>query len=58
MSDTPSKARQLLERLASTDHRRSLAADKIFRQLRQEERRAVEAVGTRTGPASKLGDLR
>lgn len=32
-----SKARALLNRLATTDHRRSLAADRIFRQLRKEE---------------------
>ncbi len=37
MSETASKTRELLEKLASTQHRRSLTADRIFRQLRQEE---------------------
>ena len=37
MSDTPSKTRQLFEKLASTEHRRSLTADRIFRQLRKED---------------------
>ena len=45
MSDTPNsrvetgptRTRALFERLATTSHRRSLTADRIFRQLRKED---------------------
>ena len=43
MDDRPSSAegttrtRALFERLANTDHRRRLTADRIFRQLRKED---------------------
>lgn len=33
----PTRTRALFERLASTSHRRSLTADRIFRQLRKED---------------------
>ncbi len=36
MTTSQDRARALFERLASTPHRRSLAADRIFRQLRKE----------------------
>ena len=32
-----SRTRALFERLANTDHRRRLTADRIFRQLRKED---------------------
>ena len=34
---TPTRTRALFERLANTDHRRKLTADRIFRQLRKED---------------------
>ena len=44
MSETPenqheksARTRALFERLANTSHRRSLTADRIFRQLRKED---------------------
>lgn len=43
MDDRPASAgettrtRALFERLANTDHRRRLTADRIFRQLRKED---------------------
>lgn len=37
MSEAESKTRELFEKLASTAHRRSLTADRIFRQLRKAE---------------------
>ena len=51
--DARHKTRALLERLANTDHRRSLTADRIFRQLRKEDE-AREAAAQ----AKRLGDLR
>ena len=33
----PTRTRALFERLANTDHRRRLTADRIFRQLRKED---------------------
>ena len=47
------KTRALLERLASTEHRRKLTADRIFRQLRKEDE-AREAAAR----AKRLGNLR
>ena len=47
------KTRALLERLASTEHRRKLTADRIFRQLRKEDE-AREAAARKT----RLGSLR
>lgn len=42
----PTRTRALFERLASTDHRRKLTADRIFRQLRRdEEARAAQDAG-------------
>jgi hypothetical protein len=39
MADSKSKTRELLEQLASTEYRRSMRADQIFRTLREENRR-------------------
>ncbi|MFC3303832.1 hypothetical protein [Parvularcula lutaonensis] len=36
MTDQRSKTRELLEKLASTEYRRSVRADQIFRTLRDE----------------------
>jgi hypothetical protein len=36
MTDHQAKTRELLEKLATTDYRRSLRADQIFRGLREE----------------------
>ena len=47
------KTRALLERLANTEHRRKLTADRIFRQLRKEDE-AREAAARKT----RLGSLR
>lgn len=46
MTDTQSKTKALLQRLATTDHRRSLAADRIFRQLRKEDEAKREKPAT------------
>ncbi|NNU16551.1 hypothetical protein HK107_09485 [Parvularcula sp. ZS-1/3] len=46
MTDSRSKTRELLEQLASTEYRRSMRADQIFRTLREEkdaEERAARA---------------
>jgi len=39
MAEARSKTRELLEQLASTEYRRSMRADQIFRTLREENRR-------------------
>jgi len=39
MTQSRSKTRELLEQLASTEYRRSMRADQIFRNLREEARR-------------------
>lgn len=39
MSESRSKTRELLEKLASTEYRRSMRADQIFRTLREDIRR-------------------
>ena len=51
--ETKTKTRALLERLASTEHRRSLTADRIFRQLRKEDEAREAAARTK-----RLGNLR
>jgi hypothetical protein len=50
MADNRSKTRELLEQLASTEYRRSLRADQIFRSLREEGRRN-EKSGPKTAKA-------
>lgn len=35
MSSQPSKTRAIFERLGETEHRRRLAAEKVFRELRK-----------------------
>lgn len=40
MTDNRSKTRELLEQLASTEYRRSMRADQIFRSLREEQEAA------------------
>ena len=47
------KTRALLDRLASTEHRRKLTADRIFRQLRKEDEAREAAARTK-----RLGKLR
>ena len=37
------RTRELFERLANTSHRRSLTADRIFRQLRKEDEARARA---------------
>lgn len=39
MAESRSKTRELLEQLASTEYRRSMRADQIFRTLREEQRK-------------------
>ncbi|MEE4212062.1 MAG: hypothetical protein V2I43_22680 [Parvularcula sp.] len=39
MADGKSKTRELLEQLASTEYRRSMRADQIFRTLREDASR-------------------
>ena len=51
--DIKSKTRALLEQLANTEHRRSLTADRIFRQLRKEDEVRENAQRNR-----RLGNLR
>ena len=43
MPESRSKTRELLEQLASTEYRRSMRADQIFRTLREENRREQPA---------------
>ena len=38
MADNQTKTRELLQQLASTEYRRSMRADQVFRTLRQEHR--------------------
>ena len=47
----PSRTRALFERLASTSHRRSLTADRIFRQLRKEDEARERARQAHEGDA-------
>ena len=42
MSESRSKTRELLEQLATTEYRRSMRADQIFRTLREDGRREEE----------------
>lgn len=44
MTQNRSKTRELLEQLASTEYRRSMRADQIFRTLREEPRRDDDKV--------------
>jgi len=43
MTDERSKTRELLEQLASTEYRRTVRAEQIFRTLREEGRRQDES---------------
>ena len=58
MASERSKTRELLEQLASTEYRRTVRAEQIFRTLREDARRAEGDRTTDDTLAKQAGDKR